>query len=109
MKRYLVYGDPEKTPYSDFVGKFKELFHAPDLSRAAMFSLTKTKQRPDERIEQFKVRVERLVSKSYGHLSAQDRDPMAVNTFLVGLHDSRLMDHLLTQRPTTLTDAERIS
>ena len=36
LKRCLVAGDPQLTPYREFVLKFKDLFHGPDLSRAAM-------------------------------------------------------------------------
>ncbi len=34
---------------------------------------------------------------------------MAVNAFLMGLQDTRLVEHLLTQGPKTLPDAERIA
>ncbi len=51
LKRCLVAGDPFKTSYSEFVQKFRDLYRAPDLGRAAIFTLSKTKQRPDEHIE----------------------------------------------------------
>ena len=50
LKRFLVSGAPERTPYSEFISKFKDLHHGPDLARAAMFSLTKAKQFPEEHI-----------------------------------------------------------
>ncbi len=34
---------------------------------------------------------------------------MAVNAFLVGLSDPKLIEHLLTQGPKTISDAERIA
>ena len=34
---------------------------------------------------------------------------MAVNAFLVGLSDPKLIEHLLTQGPKTVSDAERVA
>ena len=75
-----------------------ELYHAPDLSSAAMFELGRAKQWGDEGVDQFRVRIERLVGRAYHHLAAKDREPMAVNAFMVGLLDGRLVEHLLTQK-----------
>ena len=74
-----------------------------------MFSLSKAKQHPNEHIENFRSRIESLVARSYHHLSPKDREPMAVNAFLVGLSDPKLIEHLLTQGPKTVSDAERIA
>ena len=74
-----------------------------------MFELGRARQWGDERVDQFRSRVEGLVEKAYRHLTARDREPMAVNAFMVGLLDGRLVEHLLTQKPESLAEAERVS
>ena len=109
MRRYLVRGEPDETPYEEFTKRMRELYRAPDLARAAMFQLGRAKQLPDERVDVFRMRIECLIGKAYHHLSARDREPMAVNAFMVGLADGRLVEHLLTQKPENLAEAQRVA
>ena len=109
MQRYLVRGEPDNTPYEAFAEQMRELYRAPDLARAAMFQLGRAKQLPEERLDQFRMRVDHLIGQAYHHLAARDREPMAVNAFMVGLADGRIVEHLLTQKPANLAEAQRIA
>ena len=109
MKKYLVDRDPSKTPYETFVSKLREIYAPPDLSRASLLTLSRVRQYPDENLSQFRTRVERLASKAYHHLSAKDREPMIVAALLSGLPDPHLAEHILSQKPTTAAEVERVA
>ena len=44
MKKYLKDGDATATDYEDFAPHMKEIYKPPDLARASLLSLTRTKQ-----------------------------------------------------------------
>ncbi|KAF0151323.1 MAG: hypothetical protein FD189_2577, partial [Elusimicrobia bacterium] len=109
MKKYLKDGDATATAYEDFAPHMREIYKPPDLARASLISLTRTKQFPDETVTQFRSRLERLAGKAYRHLRVKDREPLAISLFASGLLDFGLAEHVLTLAPQTLSEAERIA
>ena len=82
---------------------------APDLARASLLSLTRTKQFPHETLRQYRSRLERLAGKAYHHLPAKDPEPMTISLFASGLLDFRIDQKVRTQAPLTRWEAERIA